>query len=177
MTEVDLRIASRDDLPVATRVARLAFEAARDGAPADDIVAGIEAVHSDPGSLGVLALDGTTAVGYAQVSRAWIGSTPVVHLGPVGVAPRRWRRGIGSAMVRFAVEESERRGAVAMILLGDPSFYERFGFVPASRYGIDNPRAGVRPDGFVVEEDHLQIATLGPGPHDLAGTVSWHPAL
>jgi predicted N-acetyltransferase YhbS len=176
MTAVAVRIATPEDRPIATHVERLAFEAARGGGSADDIVAGIEAVHAEPGSFGALAVEDATVVGHAQVSRAWIGSTPVVHLGPVGVSPRRWRRGIGSALIRFALQESEHQGEVAIVLLGDPTFYGRFGFVPASRYGLRNPRAGIQPNGFVVEEHHFQIATRA-GPHHLYGAVSWHPAL
>jgi predicted N-acetyltransferase YhbS len=63
-----------------------------------------------------------------------------------------------------------------MILLGDPRLYPRFGFEPGSRYGLQNPFAGVQADGFVIAEEDFMILPLGERIPALAGHVRWHPA-
>ena len=175
--KVDVRPATSDDLAAATTVERLAFEAARGGDSADDIVRAIEEVHDLPGSLSMVAVDRDTVVGHAQFSRAWVGETPVLVLGPLGVTPGEWRRGIGSRLVILGLEEARARGEIAVLLVGDPGFYQRFGFVPASRFGLRNPVAGVQPNGFVIAEEHLQIAPLDERASSLTGEVVWHSAL
>jgi len=61
----------------------------------------------------------------------------VALLGPLAVDPDRQRQGIGGALVRDALA-AERAGETAAILvLGDPGFYGRFGFRPET--GIAPP--------------------------------------
>jgi predicted N-acetyltransferase YhbS len=59
-------------------------------------VRAIEEVHDLPGSFGMVAIDRDTMVGHAQFSRAWVGRTPALVLGPLGVTPTERGRGIGS---------------------------------------------------------------------------------
>jgi putative acetyltransferase len=49
-------------------------------------------------------------------------------LGPVGVLPSWQRRGIGSELVRRGLDCLRELGAEGCVLLGEPSFYGRFGF-------------------------------------------------
>lgn len=56
------------------------------------------------------------------------GTVPWVALGPVSVSPEYQRRGIGSALIRQGLAEIKARGALGCILVGDPEFYQRFGF-------------------------------------------------
>jgi putative acetyltransferase len=111
-----------------------------------------------------------------QLSRAWIGEEPVLALGPIGVAPDRQHRGIGSSLVSGSLEEAARRGERAVILLGDPGFYGRLGFAPGSRHGLRNPYAGRTEDGFTIEEEDFQVAVLDEREGSLTGEVRWHPA-
>ena len=64
-----------------------------------------------------------------------------------------------------------------MILLGDPRFYSRFGFVSGSTVGLRKPAVGVQPNGFVIREEHFMIALLGGSGDALVGHVRWDPAL
>ena len=45
-----------------------------------------------------------------------------------GVLPARQRQGIGSALVREALDQAREQGASGVVLVGDPGFYGRFGF-------------------------------------------------
>ncbi len=49
-------------------------------------------------------------------------------LGPLAVDPSAAGCGIGSALMRHAIDEAKDRGHGAIILVGDPEYYERFGF-------------------------------------------------
>lgn len=57
-------------------------------------------------------------------------------LGPVAVAPDRQGVGLGSLLVRRGLAECRRRGHGVVVVLGDPGFYRRFGFAPASARGL-----------------------------------------
>jgi len=64
---------------------------------------------------------------------------PVLTLGPVCVLPAVFLRGVGSALMRAAISAAREHGAAAILLMGDPNYYSRFGFLPASRFGIRLP--------------------------------------
>lgn len=49
-------------------------------------------------------------------------------LGPLAVDQAHEGRGIGSALMRAAITEARKRGHGAVLLVGDASYYERFGF-------------------------------------------------
>ncbi|GAA5619616.1 hypothetical protein Brsp03_03781 [Brucella sp. NBRC 12951] len=53
---------------------------------------------------------------------------PALLLGPLAVDPSAAGCGIGSALMRRAIDEAKDRGHGAIILVGDPEYYERFGF-------------------------------------------------
>lgn len=49
-------------------------------------------------------------------------------LAPVSVVPDHQGEGIGSALIHTALEEAEEDGWTAAFVLGDPDYYNRFGF-------------------------------------------------
>jgi len=57
-------------------------------------------------------------------------------LAPMAVLPEFQRQGVGSELVRAGIGRLTDRGCPFVIVLGYPEYYPRFGFVPASRYGI-----------------------------------------
>lgn len=141
------------------------------------IISGIRAVQDMAGSFALVAEIDGEVVGHVQVSRAWIGETPALLLGPVGVHPEAQRRGIGSALVRAGLDEAGARNEAAVILLGDPRFYSRFAVVSGSTVGLRNPVVGAQPNGFVIREEHFMIALLDASAEALVGRVRWDPAL
>ena len=60
----------------------------------------------------------------------------VMGLGPMSVKPELQRGGIGSRLVRDGLEACRTAGCRAVVVLGHPEFYPRFGFRPASTYGL-----------------------------------------
>ena len=108
----------------------------------------VRAVRDLEGSFGLVAEEDGAVVGHVQLSRAWIGSDPVLALGPIGVLPARQGRGIGSALVEAALAAARERHEIAVILLGSQEFYPRFGFLSGFEpSGCGTPFTGVQEDG------------------------------
>ncbi|MFB6869229.1 GNAT family N-acetyltransferase [Agromyces sp. NPDC056389] len=83
-------------------------------------------------------------VGYCISTRATIGEAEALGLGPIGVLPSHQGRGIGAALVAETVRVADEHGEAVIVLLGDPAYYGRFGFVAGSQLGITAPDAGWR---------------------------------
>ena len=60
----------------------------------------------------------------------------IMGLGPMAVKPEFQNMGIGSMLIKAGLEESKNRGYQAVVVLGHPEYYPKFGFVPAINYKI-----------------------------------------
>ena len=60
----------------------------------------------------------------------------IAGLGPMAVRPEHQRSGIGSQLIRAGLEECRRSGYAAVVVLGHPDYYPRFGFLPAHTLGL-----------------------------------------
>ncbi len=116
----------------------------------------IDALRVDPAwipELSFVASAGPRVVGHALLTRIAVGGAPALALAPVAVAPDRQGEGIGSALVRTALNVAGRRGESLVVVVGDPGYYVRFGFVPARTMGITGP--------FVNAGDAFAAIALG----------------
>ena len=93
----------------------------------------------------------------------------VLGVAPLSVLPGLQNRGIGSALLREAHRRAVRAGFGAALLVGHADYYPRFGYVPASRFGIRFPFAA--PDACCLAAE-LVPGSLG-GVH---GTVRYPAA-
>jgi predicted N-acetyltransferase YhbS len=90
--------------------------------------------------LSLIAADGRRVVGTARLwNVACESGQPALLLGPVAVAADRRSMGIGAALVRKAVREARKLGHGAVILVGDPPYYGRFGFSGEKTAGLRLP--------------------------------------
>jgi putative acetyltransferase len=71
-------------------------------------------------------------------------------LAPMAVMPECQRQGIGSQLVKAGLDQIERAGYPFVIVLGHPEYYPRFGFIPASRYGIVSEYQDVPDEAFMI---------------------------
>jgi putative acetyltransferase len=88
----------------------------------------------------------------------------------MAVTPTRQRAGIGSALVRAGLDACRQSGARGVIVLGHADYYPRFGFVPASRFGL-------RSDYEVPDEVFMALELEPGGLAGAAGLAHYHPAL
>jgi putative acetyltransferase len=65
-----------------------------------------------------------------------------VALAPMCVRPDRQRRGLGSALVRAGLDAVSEAGYEAVIVLGHPEFYPRFGFSSSLAEKLNSPFQG-----------------------------------
>lgn len=71
------------------------------------------------------------------VSNERIGT--LLALAPLSVSPAWQKQGIGSALVKAAHCEATRLNYKGIVVLGNPRYYSRFGYVRASEFGIMMP--------------------------------------
>lgn len=90
--------------------------------------------------LSLAAMDGDALVGTVRLWHVDAGTAgPALLLGPLGVAPDRQGRGIGRMLMAHAVDEAEALGHRAVLLVGDASYYARFGFTDAFTRSLAMP--------------------------------------
>ena len=63
----------------------------------------------------------------------------VLSLAPMAVHPDFQNKGIGSKLVKKGLENAKGVGFSAVIVVGHPNYYPRFGFIPASNWNIKLP--------------------------------------
>ena len=63
-------------------------------------------------------------------------------LAPVSVLPHFQRRGVGGALICAGNERCHAFGLSAIIVLGDPGYYSRFGFSAKAAESLDAPFSG-----------------------------------
>ncbi|RDI32928.1 putative acetyltransferase [Lentzea flaviverrucosa] len=99
----------------------------------------IDWLRGDEGWIPELSLVADGVLGHVVCTRGYVGEVPALGLGPIAVHPSHQRGGIGSALMHAVLGAAEARGERAVILLGDPGYYSRFGFRLASEFGITPP--------------------------------------
>ena len=133
----------------------------------------VEALRADPQvwieGLSILAEapDGTPA-GHALLTRCHVDGQPALALAPCAVLPAFQGQGAGAAAIRAGLEAARRLGENLVLVLGHAGYYPRFGFTPASGYGIRAP--------FEVPDEAMMALTLDPGRPVPAGTIQYPPA-
>ena len=60
----------------------------------------------------------------------------VLCMGPLGVLPTNQGQGVGSLLMNHSIDKAKQLGYKAIIIFGNPNYYNRFGFINAKEYGI-----------------------------------------
>lgn len=75
----------------------------------------------------------------------------LVGLAPMAVLPSYQRRGIGAALIEAGLAACRAQQVDAVVVLGHPDYYPRFGFVPSVRFGLRSTY-DVPPEVFMAQE-------------------------
>jgi putative acetyltransferase len=120
--------------------------------------------------LSLVAEEGDKVVGHVLLSRMRAAGDGrdyrALGLAPVGVVAQRQGTGIGSALIRAALEQAAQRGEELVFLLGAPAYYRRFGFRAEEAAPFASPYAG----------PHFMAVRLRDVPLPASGRANYAPA-
>ncbi|MFD8635494.1 GNAT family N-acetyltransferase [Streptomyces sp. NPDC059533] len=106
-----------------------------------------------------------SVVAHALLTACEVDGVRALALAPVAVDPALQRSGAGSAVVRALLSAAREQGESLVLVLGHPEYYPRFGFVPASRFGIRAP--------FEVPDEAMMALVLDGSVPVPAGTIGY----
>ena len=104
---------------------------------------------------------------FSPVQHAEDTNALIMGLAPMAVAEEARNQGVGGALVASGIAACARLGAGAIVVLGHPGYYPRFGFTPASDYGIEC-EYDVPDEAFMAIELTPQFLASRPG------TIKYH---
>ncbi len=161
-----IRAEKKDDQDAIFAVNASAFET-----PAEATLVDMLREQAQP-IVSLVAEDQGNVVGHIMFSPVSLSENhdlKVMGLAPMAVAPEHQRKGIGSALVLAGLEQCRQLGFVAVVVLGHPEYYPRFGFSPSSRFGIDS-------EYEVPEEVFMAMELVPDALSGKTGRVKYHNA-
>ena len=75
----------------------------------------------------LVAVEAAGVIGHALFSKLHAPAA-ALGLGPIAVTEKRRCRGVAAAMIEAGLERAKAEGWAAVVVVGDPSYYPRFGF-------------------------------------------------
>lgn len=90
----------------------------------------------------------------------------ILLLADVAIDIGHRNQGLGSDLVREALKRAKKEGYAAVILAGDPLYYERLGFISAEKFNIKNKQN--------IPDENVLVYELVPGILEgIEGTVDF----
>jgi predicted N-acetyltransferase YhbS len=115
---------SRTDLPAREALLDRVMGPERHLKPSERLRAG----HLPARGLSLVARDGGDLVGTVRLWNVAAGGKPALLLGPLCVETDLAGKGVGSSLMQMAIARAGMLGHGGIVLVGDPEYYERFGF-------------------------------------------------
>jgi putative acetyltransferase len=149
---IEIRPEKPDDYPAIKRVNDLAF-----GQPNEGLL--VEELRRNPRfipELSLVALYDDEVVGHILFLpiRIVCEYSPVISLSlaPMAVLPEHQGKGIGGRLIEEGIAAARTMGYESIIVLGHPEYYPRFGFQPASKWGVRPSYEEVPDEAFMAME-------------------------
>jgi putative acetyltransferase len=133
----------------------------------------VDRLRGLPATLSLVAVDAEQVIGHIFFSPVEIEGIAVepgfmLGLAPLAVLPVHQRQGIGSQLIRQGLEHCRQLGCEAVVVLGNPAYYGRFGFIPAVEKNLRCE--------YEVPEGAFRVLELKPGSLDeYQGLVKYRP--
>uniref|UniRef100_A0A832M320 N-acetyltransferase n=1 Tax=Oscillatoriales cyanobacterium SpSt-402 TaxID=2282168 RepID=A0A832M320_9CYAN len=101
----------------------------------------VDRLRGIPSTFSFVAVESEQIVGHiffspVAISGTWADDLFILGLAPVAVLPDYQHQGIGSSLIRYGLDACARFGCKAIVVLGYPEYYSRFGFTPAKEKGL-----------------------------------------
>jgi putative acetyltransferase len=135
MVAMLIRTEQRDDEAAITAVVEQAFGRSDEARLVARLRSDGDAVIS------LVAVVGNLVAGHVMFS-CIVAPFRALGLAPVSVMPEHQRRGIGRSLVAEGLKQAREQGWEAVFVVGDPDYYERFGFRVDLAKGFSSPYAG-----------------------------------
>lgn len=92
-------------------------------------------------ALSLVASDGAAIIGHIGFSQITVGGQTGqwFQLAPLAVAPAHQQGGVGSSLAQAGIAAMRGKGAQGIGVLGEPAYYERFGFIRQNGIGMNSP--------------------------------------
>ncbi|MCM1334759.1 MAG: N-acetyltransferase [Bacteroides sp.] len=166
---MEIRQEKKSERAVVSAIVREAFAAeGRDGDAEEALLSALRKSRSFLPKLSLTAAEDGKPVGYLLFTKADIGGETELALAVLAVLPEYRGRGIGAALVREGHRIAGTLGYGYAVALGEPRYFARLGYLPASLYGIDPP--------FSAPEEEFTAFRIDPSAEELNGTVLYDAA-
>ncbi|MBM7636879.1 GNAT family N-acetyltransferase [Streptococcus saliviloxodontae] len=148
-----IRRAKKEELPIIAELVASAFKSAEhsDGNEHDLVLALCDSSAFIPELSLVAELNGKL-IGHILFTKASVAGQPVLVLAPVSVLPDYQGKGVGTALIETGHQIAKDLGYAYISVLGSDTYYPRFGYLPATRYGISAP--------FKVADEYFMMLRL-----------------
>ena len=107
-------------------------------------------------------------IGHILFTEVRIGPNTALALAPLSVHPDFQRKGVGTALIGQGHHAAQNMGYDVSVVLGDPAYYHRQGYIPAATFGITAP--------FDVPSEYYMAYLLNTHRHAPQGTVGYDAA-
>ena len=142
-TEIVLKLEEEKDFTIVENITREAFwNVYCPGADEHLLVHNLRKTNVFVKELDFVALFNNKIVGNIMYAKSTIKKNnseyTVLTFGPVSVLPEYQNKGIGRKLINHTIKLSKKMGYKAIIIYGDPEYYNRFGFKESKEYKITN---------------------------------------
>ena len=165
--KLTIRLEGKEDFSAIRRINRKAFDTDAEANLVDALR------KSNVEIISLVAEYNDIPVGHILFSEVRLdGHCPDIRLSglaPMAVLPENQRKGIGSQLVVEGIKACRLAGYSAVVVLGHPQFYPRFGFMPSVNFKIRS-EFDVPDDVFMIKELRKDALT------NCSGTIMYHAA-
>jgi putative acetyltransferase len=115
----------------------------------------VDALRRDGDLILSLVAHADGVVGHVAFSRLTLPSSPAraSALAPLGILKERQHQGIGSSLLREGLSRLAASGEDLVLVLGEPTYYGRFGFAAEDAVGLQTPYDGPYLQALAVTEE------------------------
>ena len=159
---LEIRQENKKDCAEVYNVIKKAFMSAEhcDGNEQDLVVNLRESNNFIP-ELSLVAIDDNKIVGYILFTKIRIGRYEEFALAPLAVLPEYQKQGIGKKLIEEGHKKAKKLGYHYSIVLGSERYYPKFGYVPASQYGIKAPFEALNENFMAIKLNDTDVKITG----------------